>query len=63
MGAPEKIWYQSLNSRTRYLANLANLAPRAFSHPFFKGKALGTRLVSKPSRRGEGEGGGVRGYS
>ena len=22
MGAPEKIWYQSLNSRNRYLANL-----------------------------------------
>ena len=56
MGAPEKIWYQSLNSRNRYLANLA---PRAFPHPFFKGKALGTRLVSrKPSRPGEGGGGG-----
>ena len=59
MGAPEKIWYQSLNSRNRYLANLA---PRAFPHPFFKGKALGTRLVSrKPSRPGEGGGEGVRG--
>ena len=59
MGAPEKIWYQSLNSRNRYLANLA---PRAFPQPFFKGKALGTRLVSrKPSRPGEGGGGGVRG--
>ena len=59
MGAPEKIWYQSLNSRNRYLANLA---PRAFPHPFFKGKALGTRLVSrKPLRPGEGGGGGVRG--
>ena len=52
MGAPEKIWYQSLNSRNRYLANLA---PRAFPHPFFKGKALGTKLVSrKPLRPGEG---------
>ena len=56
LGAPEKIWYQSLNSRNR---NLANLVPRAFPHLFVKGKALGMRLVSrKPSRPGEGGGEG-----
>ena len=59
MGAPEKIWYQSLNSRNRYLANLA---PRAFPHPFLREKPWGRGwYLANLYDRGKGGGGGVRG--
>ena len=43
----------------RNLICVLNLVPRAFPHPFFKGKALGTRLLCTVALGG---GGGAPSY-
>ena len=40
----ERTWIPFLSDVFVDFAVVVNLVPRAFPHPFFKGKALGTRL-------------------